>query len=312
MRLVRGLVNFPKPNLPAVITIGNYDGIHLGHQQILHAVSGRAKAMQGISMLITFEPQPREYFLGIKKVPRLTNLREKLVACKNFGIDSVLVLPFDKKMADLSAPDFISQILISKLNAKYIIVGEDFCFGQNQSGDFQALQKYAATYKYQAEAVPLLKDEEGIRISSSLIRKALGTAELTKVNKLLGRPYSILGKIVHGDQRGRALLFPTANISLRYKAAPLFGVYAIRAWKLGSQPFEGVANVGIRPTFGGKEPVLEFYLFDFNQDIYGKLVRVEFLHKIRTEQEFSDFDRLKTQIDLDIAKAKQFFVENTI
>lgn len=302
-----------------VVTIGNYDGIHLGHQEILKKAVNIAREQFLPSILVTFEPQPREYFLTTKpnltidsRLKRLMSLREKVEMLKQFGLDYLLILPFDEELANLPAASFIGYILKQQLNVRYLVVGEDFAFGYKHSGDINLLKRYEATYNFKLTAMPLyILDRD--RISSSLIRKYVHDGDLKTAEKMLGRPYSVTGRIIAGEKMGRTLGFPTANMHLSHKIVPLAGVYAVKVFGIAENGFLlGVANIGFRPTITAESSkrVLEFYLFDFHGDIYGKMVKVEFIHKLRDEQKFASFELLQKQIHLDIQLAKTYFAAN--
>lgn len=304
--LIRGLLNIRSRHQGCVITIGNFDGIHLGHQALLKKVKATAEELQIPSCVVTFEPHPMEFFLKEKVAPRLMRLREKFTAIAEFGIDQVVVLHFNAHLANLSAENFIKLVLIDKLQAKQIIVGEDFHFGKKRTGDIELLKQAGFT----AEGMlGVSLDRE--RISSSRVREALALGDHALVERLLGRPYTMMGRIVHGDKRGRIIGFPTANIYLHRTATPVQGVYTVRMHGITDKPLLGVANVGIRPTIGGTRSLLEVHLFDFNQDIYGRYVRVEFCKKLRNEERYANLDLLKQQILKDAEKAREYFANES-
>jgi riboflavin kinase / FMN adenylyltransferase len=309
MYLIRGLHNLNKKQLPArlSITIGNYDGIHLGHQKILSALQKQAAQEHTAAMAIIFEPQPREFFAKEHVHRRLMNLREKLAGFAKYGIKYVLCLRFNEKLLNLTPEYFVKHVLLDRLNMHDLVVGEDFAFGNNRSGGIDLIKEYAKKYNFNLIAIPqVIIDNQ--RISSTLIRNALITGNLELAKKFLGKNYSICGRVIHGDKRGRKLEFPTANIHLHYKTVPLAGVYAIRAYGINATPLYGIANVGFRPTVGStNRRLLEIYLFDFNADIYGKFIRVEFLKHIRDEKKFQSLEELKAQIASDVAAVKKYF-----
>lgn len=304
--LIRGLLNIRSRHQGCVITIGNFDGIHLGHQALLKKVKATAEELQVPSCVVTFEPHPMEFFLKEKVAPRLMRLREKFAAIAEFGIDQVVVLHFNSHLANLSAENFIKLVLTDKLQAKQIIVGEDFHFGKKRTGDIELLKQ--AGFKVEGMLGVSLERE---RISSSRVREALALGDHALVERLLGRPYTMMGRIVHGDKRGRIIGFPTANIYLHRAATPVQGVYAVRMHGITNNPLLGVANVGIRPTVGGTRSLLEVHLFDFNQDIYGRYVRVEFCKKLRNEERYANLDLLKQQIFKDAEKAREYFANES-
>ena len=306
MQLIHHLNSLPKLTQGAVVTIGNFDGVHLGHQALIKQMCAVAKTKKLPSVVILFEPQPCEVF-HLKACPaRLTRLREKLEVMANFPIDYVFVLRFHKKLAALSAEIFLRNILVEKFAIKYLVIGDDFKFGCDRKGDFNFLEEHAKKYHYEVESLPTVKHEK--RISSTAIREALQKDDFKTAEKLLGRHYSFCGHVVHGNKKGRLINFPTANIYLHRKKSPLSGVYVIRVPGLKRKPIYGVANVGFRPTVKGKgetgfKPVctLEVHLFDFDKNLYGKILKVEFLHKIREEEKFASFEALQQQIEKDIA-----------
>jgi len=304
MELIRGKHNLTDRLQGSVITMGNFDGMHLGHQALLHKVEEVGKQLKLPTVLITFEPQPKEFFAKRQTVPRLMRLREKCVVLQGYAIDYVLCLRFNQSLANLSAEDFVKQILIDQLGVKAIIIGDDFCFGAKRAGNLALLKKCGERYNFQAIAVPtvIFKKE---RVSSTRVRHALQVGDMKLVHELLGRPYCLCGKVVYGEQRGRDLGFPTANINLHRELVPLSGVFVIRALGLGDKPYDGVANVGIRPTFNGTRVLLEVYLFDFNAEIYGHQLQVEFLHKLRDEVRFDSVEKLIKQIRQDVIDAKK-------
>lgn len=306
MQLIRGKQSLVKLSA-SVVTIGNFDGMHIGHQKLIQKVVNHAKAHGLPAVLITFEPQPNEFFARGVQV-RLMRLREKWLALQNQGIDYIYCLRFNKTIAALSPEAFVQEILINQLGMKVLIVGDDFRFGAKREGDFERLKvlgKYHGFIPLQMSTLALA----GQRVSSTLLREALQKGDLARVNQLLDRPYSMCGKVVYGDQRGRTLGFPTANIRLHRDLVPLTGVYAVRVSGVADIPLTGVANIGIRPTFNGTRVLLEVHLFNFNREIYGQHLRVEFMHKLRDEKRFADFKALVAQIYQDVEQAKAYFSE---
>ena len=282
---------------PLALAIGNFDGLHLGHQALLHKLCEVAKAKNLTPAVMTFEPHPREFFTPLNAPARLSNLREKLELFQQASIEKVFVSAFNKRFAAITAPDFLN-ILREKLNANTILVGEDFKFGAKRAGmvaDFKA-------NNFDLISMPRV-DFNSERVSSTRVRDALFSGNLSLAAALLGRNYSVSGKVVHGAKRGRELGFPTANIHMRHERPALSGVYAVKLDGLNS-----VANLGVRPTIAGvPKLLLEVHVLDFNDDIYGKHVHVEFLHKIREEMNFESLDVLKVQIAADIVIARNFF-----
>jgi riboflavin kinase/FMN adenylyltransferase len=306
-QLIRGLSNLSQQYHGCVATIGNFDGVHYGHQALLANVKAQATKLNVPAVVVTFEPQPAEFFAeGRSSVPRLMRWREKFHALAACGMDAVLVLRFDKNLATLSAEQFIQKILCDGLGMQHLIVGDDFRFGQGRQGDFAFLQQGGQQYGFIAENMPSVI-VAGERVSSTRVRQALQQNEYDLVKTLLGRPYCMEGRVVYGDKRGRTMGFPTANIYLHRDVTPVNGVYSVRMHGLGAEGLPGVANVGTRPTVDGTRSLLEVHLFDFQQDIYKRHVTVEFCEKLRDEKRFESLDLLKEQIWLDAARAREYF-----
>ncbi|HHM06139.1 MAG TPA: bifunctional riboflavin kinase/FAD synthetase [Gammaproteobacteria bacterium] len=305
MKIIRGLHNLPTAPKGTVVTIGNFDGVHLGHQAILGQLAERAAELGLPTVVVTFEPHPLEFFRPGLAPPRLTRFREKMHALTRYSVDRVVVLSFNTRLAAMPAVDFIEQVLIAGLNVRYLVVGDDFRFGHRRAGDFDMLKRTGVARGFQVAAMHSFCID-GERVSSTRIRAALGQDDLATAEKLLGRPYRMCGRVAHGDRRGRQLGFPTANIHLHRVSAPVQGVYAVEVFGLDPEPLAGVANVGNRPTVGGMRSQLEVHLLDFDQDIYGRYVHVDFLHKIRPEQRFAGVGELTAQIQRDVATARDF------
>jgi riboflavin kinase / FMN adenylyltransferase len=308
MQVFRHLPTRPsnQPCEPLSLAIGNFDGMHLGHQALLQANISAASSLGKIPAVLTFEPHPREFFTPQNAPARLTTLREKLELFDAAGIEKVFICAFNKRFAAISADAFLN-ILREQLNANTILVGNDFKFGAKRLGDISSFKAAG----FDLIALPQV-DLDGSRVSSTRVRNALAVGDLTLTKKLLGRHYSISGKVVHGAKRGRELGFPTANIHMRHERPALTGVYAV---KLGGLP--AVANLGVRPTIKGgiadiPKLLLETHVIDFNGDLYGQHVHVEFLHKIREEQKFESLDALKAQIAQDIGVARHYFNQQDI
>ena len=286
-------------------TIGNFDGVHLGHQAVINQLREQAAALQLPTVVMIFEPQPLEFFSPDTAPPRLTSFREKIELLTKISIERVLCLHFQKKLASLSAEDFISGLLVQQLHVQRVIVGEDFRFGRGRKGDIDMLACSGQDYGF--EVIPTRTySHEGMRVSSSRIRDYLMAGEFHKARAMLGRPYTISGKVIRGEQRGRRLGFPTANIALRHTRLPLSGVYAVRIHGLGNTVHTGVANIGTRPVFDGKKVLLEIHLFEFERDIYGQRIEVEFLKFIRAEIRFASVQELQGQIAKDIHESKNY------
>ena len=306
MKITRDVQNVSSDYQNAVIALGNFDGFHLGHRAIIAHAKAIAEAKNCPLALMTFEPHPR-VFLGKEpaKNLRIYSLRSKLVTAQELGMDIMFLIRFNAKFADLRAKDFIREILAKNLKVRHIITGENFCFGKNRQGDNQFLASKAAELGFGYTTHPQITDLKGNAISSSVIREFLANGEVKKATQLIGKPYHIEGRIKNGERNGRKIGFPTANISLAKLFLPRFGVYAIRAQIEGQNAiYNGVANLGIKPSIGNFSPNLEVHLFDFAQDIYGKHLCVEFVDFIREEQKFASLDLLKKQIENDCVVAR--------
>lgn len=305
--LIRGLHNLRPEHRGSVVTIGSFDGVHLGHQAIIQQVRAKALELNLPSVAMIFEPQPHEYFDGTKAPARLMRFREKIQALFDAGIDRVLCLPFNVSLRSLSGAEFIDQILVKGLGARYLVVGDDFHFGCDRTGDYQFLKAAGETHGFDVTDTHTY-EIDAQRVSSTRIRAELEAGDFAKAAQLLGNAYAISGRVVYGQQLGRQLGVPTANVLLRRYRSPLSGVFAVKARLSDDRCVEGVANVGVRPTVnGGSKPILEVHLFEFDQNIYGQMISVEFFHKLREEQKFESLDRLKMQIHADIVDAKDYF-----
>lgn len=292
---------------PVALTIGNFDGVHRGHHAMLAQLRAKADELGVPAAVLTFEPHPRELFTPDQAPARLTSLREKLSLLEACGVDQVYLLRFDRRQASMSAADFIQRILVQGLGVRHVIIGDDFRFGQGRQGDFAMLQAHGAATGFGVEALHTV-ELEGLRVSSSAVRDALAVANLDLAAQLLGRPYAIAGRVAHGNKIGRTLGFPTANIQLKRKRVPLAGVYAVTVSGIDKRHLPGAASVGVRPTIGaGLKPVLEVFLLDFNQDIYGAHLTVHFMHKLRDEAKYDSLDELKAAIAADVVATRNYF-----
>lgn len=307
MFLIRGMHNLRAEHRACVATIGNFDGVHLGHQAVIGQLAEKSAELNLPACVITFEPQAAEYFNPDSPPARITRLREKLIALRRYAVDRILCLQFNKALSELSAEEFITKVLVDGLGVKYLVVGDDFRFGQGRIGDFDLLVKAGEQYGFQVAHMHTF-DIDGFRVSSTRIRRALADGNLAQVGKLLGRGYRMSGRVAHGDKRGRTIGFPTANIFLHRQQTPLSGVFAVEMFGLEREPLQGVANIGTRPTVDGTRTLLEVHLFDFDQDIYGKHVQIEFIKKLRNEEKFDSFDELKQQILMDARQARECFL----
>ncbi|MCP4128117.1 MAG: bifunctional riboflavin kinase/FAD synthetase [Gammaproteobacteria bacterium] len=307
MQVIRGLHNLRSEHRGCVATIGNFDGVHLGHQAVFRHLAEQAKALDLPTTVVTFEPQPMEYFAPEAAPARLTRLREKLDALYEAQIDRVVLLEFGPKLANMEADLFVQRLLIDGLDVRYLFVGDDFKFGKGREGDIDLLRAVGDKRGFDVENMNTFAMGEE-RVSSTLIRESLSQGDLEAASHYLGRPYRICGRVAHGDERGRTIGFPTANVNLHRKVSPLRGVFAVKVGGLGEEQLPGVANIGNRPTVKGDlRHLLEVHLFDFNRTIYGEHLVVEFYHKLRDERRFDNFEQLKHQIELDAVTARNYF-----
>lgn len=290
-----------------VLTIGNFDGVHLGHRALLKRLKETAAREDLLPAVLTFEPHPREFFAPESAPARLSTLREKLELIADEGIELAYVCRFNASLAALSAEDFIARILVDSLRVKHLIIGDDFRFGAKRRGNWAMLSEAGEGYGFQVEAMPSVT-LAGQRASSSAVRAALAEGRMEHAARLLGRPYSIDGRVVQGDKMGQKLGFATANIRIKHSNPPLLGVFAVEVRGLDDEVRRGVANLGIRPSANTlQRPILEVHLFDFFADIYGKHLNIRFLHKLRNEVHFPNLDALKAQIANDVSEAKSYF-----
>ena len=305
MLLIRGLHNLRAAHRDCVATIGNFDGVHLGHRAVLEALTARARATGLPSLVIIFEPQPMEFFCPDQAPARLTRLREKLEAIGNFGIDRVLLIRFDAHFADVDAQEFVRGILVGKLAIRHLYVGDDFRFGKDRVGDFDLLRTMGREAGFGVESLDTVA-EAGDRVSSTRIREALQQGDLAHAERCLGRRYRICGHVAHGNKRGRTIGFPTMNVGLLRRSTPLRGVFAVQVLGLADRPLPGVANIGNRPTLAGDDRfLLEVHLFDFAGEVYGRHVEVDFVEYIREERRFESFEALREQIGRDAERARE-------
>lgn len=302
MQLIRGIHNIRQEHQGVVLTIGNFDGVHLGHQRILAKLKQQAEQLQAPVGVLLFEPQPREKILSDNSPARLCTLREKLQILDVLGVDFVLCQPFTDKFKMLTAESFIQDVLLKKLAIKHLMIGDDFRFGCDRKGNYALLHTYSEHYGFTlSQSQTISKNNE--RISSTRVRAAIADAGFPEVHALLGRPYQLTGRIIKGKQLGRTLGIPTANLHLKRHALPVNGVYAVRIHGL-DKPYLAVANAGVKPTINGVTPSLEAHLLNFEDNLYGKLLTLEFLSKIRNEQKFPSLDALKAAILHDISVAR--------
>jgi len=309
MKLIRGWHNLRRSHHGCVATIGNFDGVHLGHQAIFERLGLLARRWALPSVVIMFEPQPAEYFAPETAPSRLTRLREKLQAIERCEVDLVQCLRFGAGLANMSADRFVSDILVQGLGVRHLAVGDDFRFGAGRRGDYRALERAGRDFGFEVEDTPTVA-VGGERVSSTRVRTALQNGRLSDAERLLGRRYGMSGRVVHGEQLGRTLGFPTANISLHRRVSPLRGVFAVTVWGAGHGWWQGVANVGCRPTVAGSVQRLEVHLLDFAGDLYGHHLDVKFMHRIRDELRFQSLDALRAQIQHDVRTAEAWFEGN--
>ncbi len=302
MELIRGLHNLRARHRGCAATIGTFDGVHLGHQDILRRVCAHAVRLGLPSMLVSFEPTPREFLDPATAPPRLTRLRDKVATLAGFGIDRFLVLRFDSKLQAMTGPEFVADLLIARLGVRQVVVGHDFRFGAGGATTGTTLEKSGKQMGFAVEIVAPVT-VQGERVSSTNVRAALARGDLAAAERQLGRRFQATGRVVRGEQLGRKLGFATANLRLR-RSFPLWGIFAVQAARQGGPVRPGVASVGTRPTVNGKEPMLEVHLFDSADEFYGEHLRVEFVAKLRDERKFSSLDAMVVQMQEDASQAR--------
>ncbi|MDO7086599.1 bifunctional riboflavin kinase/FAD synthetase [Pseudocolwellia sp. AS88] len=304
MQLIRGIHNIQPEHNGCVLTIGNFDGVHLGHKEVINALIKQAKELNCTAAVMVFEPQPRELFSPETAPARLCRLRDKYTLLASLGVERLICVNFNLKFATQSAESFIEDLLVQKLGIKSLIVGDDFRFGKNRKGNYNMLLEAGKASGFHVSDTASYKILDQ-RISSTEIRKALEKDDLEQAEMMLGRPYSIIGRVFHGDKRGRQLGFPTANVKLKRRVSPVNGVYAVKV-KTDDGLFFGVANIGSRPTVAGIRQQLEVHIFDFDFDLYGQTIEVILLKKLRKEMKFDSLSALTEQIVIDSEQARQF------
>ena len=297
------------PLRESAVTIGNFDGVHRGHQLVIRQLRRVAAAAGLPTVVIIFEPQPIEFFAPDKAPKRLARFRDKIAYLKAQHIDYLLCLHFDADLAALSAEEFVQRILIDSLQTRHLVIGDDFHFGHQRQGNFSFLQKNSERFGFRVDETETLM-QDGDRVSSTRVRDCIQQEDFKRAAELLGRPYSLSGRIAHGQKLGRQLGYPTINIKMGDKTLIVKGIFAVQVKGIDNQPLRGVASIGTRPTVNGVDTILEVYILDFNRDVYGYRVEVEFLHKIRNEEKFDSLDELTAHIAQDTAKAKAFFDQN--
>jgi len=305
MRLYRTFASLPRRSPPAgprAVAIGVFDGLHIGHRAILEGARAAARDLNGSSLVLTFEPTPKEYFSPETAPPRLTRFRERFDQLAALGLDELFCAKFGA-VRGLTARAFIDELLVAKLGARHVVVGNDFRFGADRLGTVDELRALGGRHRIAVTEIPPVF-WNGERVSSTAIRQALKAGELATARGMLGRDYSISGRVVRGLGLGRKLGFPTANVNLKRLQAPIDGIFAARVTGLGGAPLDGVASVGTRPTIGGGIALLEVLIFDFDREIYGQYITVQFVKRLRDEHHFSDLEALKRQMHVDVAAAR--------
>jgi len=291
---------------PTVLTLGVFDGLHLGHQKIMQTVVERAGALSAAPTVLTFDPHPRAVLHPESAPPLLQTLDQRLAAFEVLGIEQVIVIPFSLAFAAIAAEEFLREIVCDRLHAREVYLGRGFAFGKDRAGNIELLRKISAELGFFADEVPEVR-LRGERISSSKIRELLTRGRVNSARRMLGRPYGVEGRIIRGDRRGHTIGFPTANLQPQNRVIPHTGVY-VTAALIGDTWRRSITNVGVRPTFGGDaEPSVETHIFDFDDDLYGNVLRVRFLHRLRDERKFSGIDELKAQIERDSRRALNYF-----
>jgi len=308
MEFIRSLHNLRPQHRGCVATVGNFDGMHLGHQAIIQELRQASERFRLPSIVVIFEPQPQEFFRPERAPARLMRLREKLDSFTQYQVDRTLCLRFDDALARRSPRDFVLDILVRGLDVRYLVVGDDFRFGKGRQGDFSMLRELGKEFGFEVERAACCRVCER-RISSTWLREILEAGDMETARKLLGRYYAISGRVVHGDKRGRDLGYPTINVNLHRLRSPLAGIFASRVHGVAEGALEAVTSVGTRPMFGGKGVNLESYLFDYAGDAYGRRVRIEFFRQLRKERNFDTIKDLQDQIAADIAQTRRFFDE---
>ena len=308
MQVIQTLSAIPTAIRGCVVAIGNFDGLHRGHQFLIDATTARARDLGEASCVLSFEPHPKHYFQPQLPPFRLTPLAQKTSLLRALGVDYFLCLDFNAAMAAVTADDFTQHILINQLGVSNVLVGQDFVFGHNRCGNLQTLRHYGQTHGFSVQPSDLLTDAEGMVISSSRIRDYLAMGDVANAANLLGRPFAIMGAVERGQQLATGLGFPTANVALGDYQHPAYGVYAVRVHTPQQRNLAGVANIGVRPTVGGADTArLEVHLFDWQGNLYDQTIEVELRHFLRPERKFNGLDELRAQIAVDVAEAKKFF-----
>jgi riboflavin kinase/FMN adenylyltransferase len=303
MELVRGLHNISQRHRGCVLTVGNYDGVHLGHQQMIGVLKARAAQLRSAATVLVFEPSSKEFIDPDGAPPRLTRWREKFLALAAQGVERLVTLRFDERMRGMTPKCFVDELIVERLGTRHLVVGDDFRYGSNAGGTIDSLRAAGLTHGFGVEQLaPFVID--GVRVSSTAVRERLEVADYPGAARLLGRPYRMMGRVVRGRQLGRALGFPTANLRLMRRKPPVWGISAVWVHGIDSRPLPGVASLGTRPTVNGVEPLLEAHVFDFSGDLYGRPIEVEFVAKLRDEVKFESLDAMMVQMKIDGACAR--------
>jgi riboflavin kinase/FMN adenylyltransferase len=303
MELVRGLHNITQRYRGCVLTVGNYDGVHLGHQRMIGLVKRRAAELNCAATVLVFEPSSKEFIDPRGAPPRLTRWREKFLALAAQGVDRLVTLRFDERIRAMSPRAFVDDLIVGALGTRHMVVGDDFRYGSFAAGTIETLTAAGIVKGFDVEQIaPFMVDS--VRVSSTAVRERLEHGDFPGAARLLGRPYTMLGRVVHGSHLGRTLGYPTANLRLGRRKPPVCGILAVRAHGIGPMPLPGVASLGTRPTVGGVEPLLEAHLFDFAGDLYGRTIEVEFVAKLRDEVKFESLEAMQRQMHIDAAQAR--------
>ncbi len=304
MELVRGLHNLRGLERGCAVTVGNFDGVHLGHQRMIEVLKSRAAAFDGVSTVLVFEPSSKEFIDPAGAPPRLTRWREKFLLLRSLGVQRLVTLAFDAHMRTMSPERFVRELIVLGLGARHLVVGDDFRYGAHAAGTIETLREAGQRQGFEVEQIcAFLAD--GVRVSSTAVRERLERGDCDGAARLLGRRYRMMGRVVHGEKLGRTLGFPTANLRLMRRKSPLRGVLAVRVHGVGPQPRDAVASLGTRPTVAGVEPLLEVHVFDFSGELYGRSIEIEFVAKLRDEAKFDSLEAMTAQMRADASRARE-------
>jgi len=303
MEFVRGMQNLLPRHRGCVLTVGNYDGVHLGHQAMISVLKDRAAQLSLPSVVLAFEPSSKEFLDPANAPPRLTRWREKFNHLAELGVDRFVSLRFDEHMRIMRHEDFLQRVMLDGLGARHIVVGPDFRFGSAARGSCESMRAVGRERGFEVEQISAIA-QDGSRISSTRVREHLARGDYDAAAAMLGRPYRMIGRVTHGKKLGRELGFPTANLPLKRKKSPVWGVLAVQVYGIEAHPLPGIASLGTRPTVNGVEPLLEVHVFDFDGDLYGRPLEVEFVQKLRDEEKFSSLDAMVQQMKVDASRAR--------